>query len=63
MVYGCSFTGEAGELVGKISASGIHKFDGYCNGDATKKKIAHDVISKGDSFFLTGNIELLLQSD
>ncbi|GAU93368.1 hypothetical protein RvY_05321 [Ramazzottius varieornatus] len=48
--------GEAGELVGKISASGIHKFDGYCNGDATKKKIAHDVISKGDSFFLTGDI-------
>ena len=46
--------GEVGELVGKISASGIHKFDGYCNGDATKKKIAQDVVSKGDSFFLTG---------
>ncbi|XP_055353720.1 long-chain fatty acid transport protein 4-like [Paramacrobiotus metropolitanus] len=48
--------GEAGELVGKIKTSGIHKFDGYCNQEATMKKIAHDVFRKGDLAFLTGDI-------
>ena len=36
--------------------SGVHKFDGYCNPEATKKKIAQDVFCKGDLAFLTGKI-------
>ncbi|XP_067947380.1 long-chain fatty acid transport protein 1-like [Watersipora subatra] len=49
--------GEPGELVGKIqNTDAIHRFDGYSTNDATSKKVAHDVFSHGDSYFLTGDV-------
>ena len=47
---------EPGELVGKIiKGDPLREFDGYVNKEATSKKIAHNVFTKGDSAFLTGN--------
>ena len=49
------FTDEPGELVGKIvKGDPLREFDGYVNKEATSKKIAHNVFTKGDSAFLTG---------
>lgn len=49
------FSGESGELVGKIiKGDPFREFDGYVNKSATDKKIAYDVFHKGDSAFLTG---------
>lgn len=42
-------------MVGKIiKGDPLREFDGYVNKEATNKKITHDVFSKGDSAFLTG---------
>ena len=47
--------GEPGELVGKIvKGSPLREFDGYASDKDTKKKIAYDVFSKGDCYFMTG---------
>ncbi len=47
--------GEPGELVGKIiKGDPVRNFDGYVNNEATNKKIACDVFTKGDHAFLTG---------
>jgi len=49
--------GEPGEMVGKIvKGDPLRNFDGYANATATSKKIANDVITKGDQVFLTGDI-------
>lgn len=48
--------GEPGELVAKIRSEVSKQFDGYVNKQATKKKIAFDIFSKGDSAFLSGDI-------
>ena len=32
----------------------MREFDGYASNDATRKKLAFDVFSKGDCYFLTG---------
>jgi len=43
-------------LVGKIIKGDLlREFDGYVNKEATKKKVARNVFSKGDHAFLTGN--------
>lgn len=52
---------EPGLLVGKVKKDVIHQFDGYLNQSATKKKIAYNVFSKGDSAFLTG--DMLMQDE
>ena len=49
--------GEPGLLVGKIvKGRPLREFDGYANPEATKKKIAHNVVKKGDCYFLTGEL-------
>ena len=48
-------TGERGLLLGMISKSLLHAFDGYVNNSAgTKKKIVEDIYKKGDRAFNTG---------
>ena len=36
--------------------SATQRFDGYLNQKETSKKIAHDVLTPGDSVFLTGDV-------
>lgn len=51
--------GEVGEAVGQIvkaSKDPKHQFDGYTDKKATEKKIIHDVLEKGDSYFRTGDL-------
>ena len=36
--------------------SGIARFEGYTNADATQKKILRDVFEKGDAYFRTGDL-------
>ena len=42
--------------VGYLVTGNISDYSGYVSKSATEKKIVHDVISKGDSFFLTGDM-------
>ena len=42
--------------VGYLVAGNISNYSGYVNKSATEKKIVHDVVSKGDSYFLTGDL-------
>ncbi|KAF6038949.1 SLC27A4 [Bugula neritina] len=49
--------GEPGELVGKISnTDSLNRFDGYSTKEATSKKIVSDVFTRGDNYFLTGDV-------
>ncbi|CAG2118538.1 unnamed protein product, partial [Medioppia subpectinata] len=49
--------GEIGEIVGKIQESDpARAYPGYHNVEATKKKVVKDVLSKGDSAFLSGDL-------
>ena len=48
---------ETGEFVGKIIDSDpTRAFDGYANKEATQKKIIHDVFSRGDRGFASGDL-------
>lgn len=48
---------ECGEFVGKIIESDPSRaFDGYVDGEASKKKIIRDVFQKGDKAFLSGDL-------
>ena len=50
-----AFVGDPGELVGKrVKGDPMREFDGYANKEATQKKLAYDVFTKGDCYFLTG---------
>ena len=46
---------EPGVLIGRI-AGGAGSFDGYQDGEATKKKILTDVFRKGDAYFNSGDM-------
>lgn len=46
--------GEAGLLLGKITASA--KFEGYTNNEATEQKILRNVFKKGDAWFNSGDL-------
>ena len=49
--------GEPGMFVSKIKVGHpISDLPGYSDPNATRKKIARDVLSRGDSFFLSGDI-------
>ena len=49
------FTGEPGELVGKIvKGDPLREFNGYVNNSASSKKVVKDIFKKGDLAFLTG---------
>ena len=53
------WTGEPGELVGKIvRGDALREFDGYVNKQATDKKVCDSVFKKGDRAFLTGLIRI-----
>lgn len=48
---------EAGQMIGRISRSDpIRRFDGYVNREASTKKVVRDVFSKGDEWFLSGDL-------
>ena len=48
--------GEIGQIAGKIIKSDVtRRFDGYVNTQASQKKIACDVLKKGDQWFLSGD--------
>lgn len=46
--------GETGLLIGKITNRS--PFDGYTDPEKNKSSIMHDVFSKGDSYFITGDL-------
>lgn len=49
--------GEPGMFVGKIQVNHpIRDFHGYADPNATSKKVARDVFTRGDSVFLSGDI-------
>ena len=49
--------GEPGEFIGKIVKNHpSREFDGYVDKKATEKKIAHDVMNKGDMWFRSGDL-------
>ena len=49
--------GEPGEFIGKIVKNHpSREFDGYVDKKATAKKIAYDVMSKGDMWFRSGDL-------
>ncbi|XP_050164946.1 long-chain fatty acid transport protein 1-like, partial [Myiozetetes cayanensis] len=49
--------GEPGLLVGQIDQRDpLRRFDGYVSESATSKKIAHDVLRKGDQAYLSGDV-------
>lgn len=49
--------GEPGEFIGKIVKNHpSREFDGYVDKEATKKKIVHDVLCKGDMWFRSGDL-------
>jgi len=55
--------GQPGELVGKIvKGDPLREFDGYANESASKKKIAENVFTRGDTAFLTGDV-LVMDED
>lgn len=48
--------GEAGELLGRISARHAERFEGYTDAEDTQRKIARGVRAPGDAFFRTGDL-------
>uniref|UniRef100_A0A8C3JDW9 Very long-chain fatty acid transport protein n=1 Tax=Calidris pygmaea TaxID=425635 RepID=A0A8C3JDW9_9CHAR len=49
--------GEPGLLVGQINQQDpLRRFDGYVSQSATNKKIAYDVLRKGDQAYLSGDV-------
>ncbi|XP_010121230.1 PREDICTED: long-chain fatty acid transport protein 1 [Chlamydotis macqueenii] len=49
--------GEPGLLVGQINQQDpLRRFDGYVSESATTKKIAHNVLRKGDQAYLSGDV-------
>ncbi|XP_076841968.1 long-chain fatty acid transport protein 1b [Brachyhypopomus gauderio] len=52
--------GEPGILVGRINQQDpLRRFDGYANQEATNKKIIHNVFTKGDSAYLSGDVMVM----
>lgn len=50
--------GEAGEYVAEIlvEKGGVSTYSGYKDESASKKKVIHDVVKKGDSWFRSGDL-------
>lgn len=48
--------GETGEAVGLIKDDARHNYTGYADKAASERKILHDVIERGDSWFRTGDL-------
>lgn len=47
---------EPGMIIGLIRTSGLQKFDGYTDKMATSKKILHNVFTKNDKYFISGDL-------
>ncbi len=45
---------ETGEALGRID--GDNRFEGYADAEATARKVLHDVLAPGDSWFRTGDL-------
>jgi fatty-acyl-CoA synthase len=52
--------GEAGEAIGRVSAAGAARFEGYTDPAASEMKLLRDVFAKGDAWVRTGD---LMQTD
>ncbi|XP_022649294.1 long-chain fatty acid transport protein 4-like isoform X2 [Varroa jacobsoni] len=48
--------GEIGEIVGYISESNVHKFDGYLDKKATSSKLYSGIFAKGDQGFASSDL-------
>ncbi len=48
--------GEVGECIGHIGSDARSNYTGYADKAATEKKVLHDVFSKGDAWFRTGDL-------
>lgn len=48
--------GEVGECIGSIGSDARSNYVGYADKAATEKKVLHDVFSKGDAWFRTGDL-------
>jgi len=48
--------GEKGEVLGLINDEPARAFKGYTDSEATQKKITHDVLVKGDTYFRSGDL-------
>jgi len=49
--------GEAGEAIGQIvGASGVTRFEGYTDAEASGRKILRDVFAPGDAWYRTGDL-------
>jgi fatty-acyl-CoA synthase len=53
--------GEVGEAIGRIT--GVSRFEGYSNPEATEKKILRNVFKTGDAYFRTGDLMRLDADD
>nr|XP_054769942.1 long-chain fatty acid transport protein 1-like [Lytechinus pictus] len=52
--------GEPGQLVGKIrKGDPVREFHGYADRQANSKKVVYDVLKKGDSAFLSGDVLIM----
>jgi fatty-acyl-CoA synthase len=49
-------TGEAGEAIGRVSAAGAGRFEGYTDADASEQKLLRDVFEPGDAWVRTGDL-------
>jgi fatty-acyl-CoA synthase len=48
--------GEAGEAIGRLSAAGAGRFEGYTDPAASEKKILRNVFAPGDAWMRTGDL-------
>jgi len=48
--------GEAGEAIGRLSATGAGRFEGYTDASESEKKILRDVFARGDAWLRTGDM-------
>jgi len=48
--------GETGQIVGKIRNDYLSRFEGYSDGDASRRKIIKNVFKSGDAAFISGDL-------
>ncbi len=49
-------SGEAGEAIGRVAASGAARFEGYTEAEATERKLLRNVFEAGDVWVRTGDL-------
>jgi acyl-CoA synthetase (AMP-forming)/AMP-acid ligase II len=48
--------GETGQIVGKIRNDYLSRFEGYSDGDESRRKIIKNVFKAGDAAFISGDL-------